>query len=82
MEPPHRYQRITGERRRLLAAWYAERYRAGVPIRALARETNRSFGFVRTALVEAGVSLRPRGGTRQRWDDRAGAPGAAEPRPV
>lgn len=51
-------QRIGAELRAL--------YENGVSIRALVRVTGRSYGFVHRSLVEAGATLRGRGGPRFR----------------
>ncbi|WP_341718826.1 glycoside hydrolase family 3 N-terminal domain-containing protein [Micromonospora sp. FIMYZ51] len=51
------------------------RYSDGWPIRWIAAEMGRSYGYVRGQLREAGVSLRPRGGTpRLRKDDPGNSP--------
>lgn len=60
-----RSEQITGRERDRLAALLAQRYLAGASIRALATESGRSFGWVRTLLLEAGVELRSRGGDQR-----------------
>ncbi len=40
----------------------ADAYRAGKPIRALAIRHRRAYGTIRNALLDAGVTLRSRGG--------------------
>lgn len=54
--------RITGDARTTLAAEVARRYLAGEAIRPIATSLGRSYGFVQTLLVEAGVATRTRGG--------------------
>lgn len=61
-----RSERITGQARRELSDSLAHRYRSGESIRALATSTDRSYGFVHRMLVEAGVTLRGRGGPTRR----------------
>ena len=55
-------QRVTGPVRAKMAKALARQYKAGTSIRALAEEHGRSYGFVHALLIEAGVSLRGRGG--------------------
>jgi hypothetical protein len=45
-----------------LAASLRQQYETGISIRGLATTCGRSYGFVRKLLVEAGATLRPRGG--------------------
>ncbi|WP_439947238.1 helix-turn-helix domain-containing protein [Streptomyces sp. BBFR109] len=52
---------LTGKDRRIVAAEFADLYRAGSSIRGIARQTGRSYGCVRYLLLDAGVKLRPRG---------------------
>jgi DNA polymerase III epsilon subunit-like protein len=59
-------RRIVGSERAEMAKDLAKRYAAGIGIRALAAEINRSYGFVHDVLIEAGVTLRQRGGARKR----------------
>lgn len=54
--------RITGGDRNKLASELKKKYSGGSSIRALAEETNRSYGFVHRMLTESGVQLRGRGG--------------------
>ncbi|WP_250445327.1 helix-turn-helix domain-containing protein [Actinotalea sp. C106] len=54
--------RITGEGRQDLTARLVERYSRGESIRSMAEDIGRSYGFVHGVLVEAGVSMRSRGG--------------------
>ena len=59
--------RVTGADRSKLASELKKKYTSGASIRALAAETNRSYGFVHRMLSESGVQLRGRGGaTRSR----------------
>ena len=60
------HQRITGAQREEWKHDYVKRYGAGSSIRKIAEETGRSYGFVHRLLVEAGVTLRKRGGARVR----------------
>jgi hypothetical protein len=54
--------RVTGGERQKLASDLKRKYASGASIRALAAETNRSYGFVHRMLTESGVQLRGRGG--------------------
>jgi len=54
--------RVTGADRTKLASELKRKYASGSSIRALAQETNRSYGFVHRMLSESGVQLRGRGG--------------------
>ncbi len=54
--------RVTGGDRQKLASELKKKYTSGQSIRALAAETNRSYGFVHRMLTESGVELRGRGG--------------------
>lgn len=59
--------RISGPERAEMAAAVRRRYEEGWPIRRIAAEVNRSYGFVHRVLSESGVTLRGRGGaTRKR----------------
>jgi hypothetical protein len=55
-------KRVTGRQREDLAGVLKQRYELGVPIRDLAAEFGRSYGFVHRVLVESGVRMRGRGG--------------------
>ena len=67
-----RATRVTGEARQELTRDLVGRYEAGESIRELAASTARSYGFVHRILVEAGVTLRGRGGaTRNRGRELA-----------
>ena len=63
-----------------LKAELVERYCSGSSLAEISREVGRSYGFVRKRLIEAGVTLRPRGGPRQRHDESIPAPGHVEGR--
>lgn len=54
--------RITGEGRDDLAKTLVQRYERGESIRSMADDIGRSYGFVHGVLVEAGVTMRTRGG--------------------
>lgn len=56
--------RITGAERAQVSKRIVALYVTGSPIRAIADHTGRSYGFVHRILGEAGVDLRPRGGSR------------------
>ncbi|GAA3731198.1 helix-turn-helix domain-containing protein [Salinactinospora qingdaonensis] len=45
---------------------YVHRYEQGESIRQIAIDTGVSYGAIRRALLASGVTLRPRGGRRQR----------------
>ncbi|UDM05497.1 helix-turn-helix domain-containing protein [Streptomyces longhuiensis] len=55
-------RRITGVARDTLAAELKAAYEGGASIRSIAGSTGRSYGFVYRILIEAGVTLRGRGG--------------------
>ncbi|MET7846119.1 helix-turn-helix domain-containing protein [Streptomyces sp. NPDC005356] len=55
-------KRITGAERDQIAAELKASYEGGASIRSLADSTGRSYGFVHRILIEAGVTLRGRGG--------------------
>jgi hypothetical protein len=55
---------LTGESRIKTRTRAAELYLAGCTIQSVARQIGRSYGLARTLLVEAGVTLRKRGGLR------------------
>jgi hypothetical protein len=52
--------------RSTLVAYLVQRYAAGGSLAQLSEETSRSFGHVRRLLIDAGVTMRPRGGSRPR----------------
>jgi hypothetical protein len=56
---------VSGRQRERLMADLRARYESGASIRALARQTGRSYGFVHGLLQEAGVALRRRGAPRR-----------------
>jgi hypothetical protein len=62
-----------------LAERLRRRYEAGASIRALARETGRSEGWVRRRLVAGGVALRTRQPSWRRTRERLIATGALIP---
>ena len=68
-----KYSRIVGSDRTKLATAVQSKYRKGVPIRAIAAEYGRSYGFIHRLLLENGVELRGRGGPNRK---RAAKPGA------
>jgi hypothetical protein len=53
---------LRDDERTHVAAELAEMYAAGATIRSLVARTGRSYGVVHTLLLEAGVTLRDRGG--------------------
>lgn len=55
-----------GRDRAALACYLVERYAAGESLMRLSEDTGRSFGHVRKLLIDSGVTLRPRGGSRLR----------------
>ncbi|MCI3271427.1 helix-turn-helix domain-containing protein [Streptomyces cylindrosporus] len=57
---------LRGERREEVARRAAELYLAGCSIKSTGRQIGRSYGATHTLLLEAGVTLRPRGGMRTR----------------
>lgn len=60
--PYIKHRKITGKERGVLRMRLSSDYRRGATIRELAIQTGRSYASVRTLLIEAGVTLRPRGG--------------------
>jgi hypothetical protein len=57
------YQKLTGVARASVAAELAELYQRGDSIRALMARTGRSYGAIHRLLtIDAGITLRPRGG--------------------
>lgn len=57
-----RPEQIVGRERDRIATRLRQRYLTGATIRELAGESGRSFGWIRTLLLESGVQLRTRGG--------------------
>lgn len=53
---------LTGADRARVRREAVARYEEGAPIRVLAEDVRRSYGFMRALLLEAGVTLRSRGG--------------------
>lgn len=60
--------RLTGPFRTAVAEDLAELYAAGATIRSIAKSTDRSYGAVRQLLLDAGVTLRARGGGIRKAD--------------
>ncbi len=58
-----RHARLRPDVSERLTRWLLEHYEQGAPIRALSRECGRSYGDVRRRLLEAGVTMRGRGGS-------------------
>lgn len=58
-------KRVVGEDRDKLKAALKAKYEAGATVRTLHEETGRSYGAIQKLLVEAGVTMRPRGGNRK-----------------
>ena len=56
--------RITDAERWRLTETMCKNYEKGASLRELARDSGRCYGFVHSALTEAGVTLRGRGGSR------------------
>jgi hypothetical protein len=54
--------RTTGKTREKLIAGIINKYKSGLAIRGIATQTGMSYGFVRRALMDNKVKLRPRGG--------------------
>jgi hypothetical protein len=59
-------RRITGDERGTLSDELRQQYEAGRSIRAIAKDTGRSYGFVHRVLQESGATLRGRGGATRR----------------
>jgi hypothetical protein len=59
-------KRIGGDVRLEFRRTLRRQYEGGMSIRQLAAHHGRSFGNVRQLLVEAGTTLRPRGGAHAR----------------
>jgi predicted transcriptional regulator len=62
MEKIKPHVRIAGQDRKALGDALRRRYEDGASIRALAKETGRSYGFVHRMLSESGAVFRGRGG--------------------
>lgn len=58
--------RIDPKKRAAEALIASRRYAADVPLRTIAEELGRSYGYVHRLLKEAGTPLRPRGGRRKK----------------
>lgn len=59
-------RRITGSERGSLSDELRKQYEEGRSIRAIAKDTGRSYGFVHRVLQESGATLRGRGGATRR----------------
>ncbi|MER7078118.1 MULTISPECIES: helix-turn-helix domain-containing protein [Bacteria] len=57
---------VEGEYRAEVAREFRAAYEKGATIRALAKASGRSFGFVRKILSESGATMRSRGGPWRR----------------
>ena len=55
-------ERIGGQERATLRARMVTAYAAGSPIRSIAAQVGRSYGFVHRVLCESDVAFRSRGG--------------------
>lgn len=62
----HKPQTLTLPEREKLVQDFAERYRQGESIRAIAEDAGRPYGTVHRWLAEGGIQMRPRGGSRQK----------------
>lgn len=62
MATMHKNAHVTGPDRERLAADLKKRYEAGASIRDLITATGRSYGFIHDLLLEAGATMRKRGG--------------------
>jgi hypothetical protein len=60
-----RFRRLTGDERSAESKRLAKLYAQGKSIRELAGASEHSIGRVRSLLIEAGVTFRPRGGRSQ-----------------
>ncbi len=58
---------LKGTERQETAQTAKDWYLQGCTIQSTAAKIGRSYGATRTLLLEAGVKLRPRGGTRTRF---------------
>ncbi|MEW2068456.1 helix-turn-helix domain-containing protein [Streptomyces sp. NPDC007346] len=57
--------RLKGDKRTETGWKIAAEYVAGASVRAVAESAGLSYGTARVLLLEAGVTLRPRGGSRR-----------------
>lgn len=62
----HKPRTLTLPEREKLVQDLAKRYRSGESIRVIAEIAGRPYGTVHRWLAEAGVQMRPRGGSRQK----------------
>ena len=58
-----RGRHLTEKQRAAAVKHAARRYRQNASIRLIAQEMGRSYGFVHRLLTDAGIQLRPRGGS-------------------
>ena len=62
----HKPRTLTLPEREKLVQEFAQRYQSGESIRVIAESVGRPYGTVHRWLTEAGVQMRPRGGSRQK----------------
>ncbi|MEV7381891.1 helix-turn-helix domain-containing protein [Streptomyces lydicus] len=75
-------QHLSGDERVQWITKAKRAYDAGHPIRAIAEQAQRSYGFVQRALAESGTKLRERGSHGPRGaDNHPRAAGGVEPSP-
>ena len=60
--PSPKSKRVLGEARAAMIAEVEARYRAGASIREIAKHYERSYGWVHGLVIDAGVTVRSRGG--------------------
>lgn len=63
--PVEHRARVVGERRSALGAQMARLYDGGASVKDVAARTGRSYGAAHRMLLEAGVTMRPRGGAHK-----------------
>lgn len=63
-------QRIGGQERATLRARMVTAYKSGAPIRDIAEQVGRSYGFVHRVLGESDVQFRSRGGKHHHQADQ------------
>lgn len=66
LSPLPKDAKVTGAQKDQLGEDLRKRYEAGIVIDDLARQLDRSYGFVHRLLREAGTAMRGRGGYRRR----------------
>lgn len=64
-------ERITGNQRATLRGQMVTEYAKGTPIRDIAEQCGRSYGFVHRVLVESRVEFRSRGGKHRKREDES-----------